>query len=87
MIYPELTEFEWGIAGLIGIVILIWGLRAIAKDTTKQEGKDCGADSRELKKRYEEAERKARVRSETLGTDYETERAKAMKEAFPNDED
>ena len=87
MIYPVLTEFEWGIAGLIGIAILIWGLRAIAKDTAKPDGKDWGADLRESRKRYEEAEREARRRSERLGTDYETERAKAMKEAFPNNED
>ena len=44
------------------------------------------SDLRESMKRYEDAERKARRRSERLGTDYETERAKAMKEAFPDTE-
>lgn len=84
MIYPVLTEFEWGVAGIIGIIILIVGIRAIAKDSTPRDNKDWGADLRESKKRYEDAERKARIRSERLGTDYETERAIALKEAFPD---
>ena len=32
MIYPILTEFEWGIAGIIGIIILIFGIRSIVKE-------------------------------------------------------
>lgn len=84
MIYPVLTEFEWGIAGIIGIIILIAGIRVFVKDSTPRDDKDWGADLRESRKRYEDAERKARIRSERLGTDYETERANALKEAFPD---
>ncbi len=32
MIYPVLTEFEWGIAGIIGIIIMIAGIRAIVRE-------------------------------------------------------
>ena len=84
MIYPVLTEFEWGIAGIIGIIILIAGIRVFVKDSTPRDDKDWGADLRESRKRYEDAERKARIRSERLGTDYETERANALKDAFPD---
>ncbi len=33
MIYPVLTEFEWGIAGIIGIIILVFGIRSIARES------------------------------------------------------
>lgn len=66
---------------LIMTVIIIACIVASVKD-------NAGAsDLRESRMRYEDAERKARRRSERLGTNYETERAKAMKEAFPDNED
>lgn len=42
-------------------------------------------DMRRTSAKYDRAERKARRRSFWKGTDYEAERAKAMKEAFPGE--
>ena len=57
MIYPIMTEFEWGIAGIIGIIIMIVGIRAIARENRKPESHDYAHDE-EFQKRMDEERRK-----------------------------
>ena len=56
MIYPVLTEFEWGIAGIIGIIILIVGIRAITRENPKPEPHDYAHDE-EFRNRMDEERR------------------------------
>ncbi len=51
MIYPVLTEFEWGIAGIIGIIILIVGIRAIVREEREAAPKPPSDAEREANRR------------------------------------
>lgn len=37
MIYPAMTELEWGIVGIISIIVLIWGIRVIVHESQTPE--------------------------------------------------
>ena len=68
MIYPVMTGFEWGIVGIISIIVLIWGIRVIVRESQTPESKEddgqwmehfknyCDEESRKLEeycKRFE----------------------------------
>jgi hypothetical protein len=57
MIYPILTEFEWGIAGIISIIIVIVGIRAIRRENREPEPHDYVHDE-EFQKRMDEEQRR-----------------------------
>lgn len=61
MIYPILTEFEWGIAGIVGIIILVFGIRSIVREGRKPETKEDNARVKEEFRRHcDEETRKAK---------------------------
>lgn len=55
MIYPIMTEFEWGIAGIIGIIIMIVGIRSIVGENRKPEPHDYAHDEAFQKEMDEES--------------------------------
>ena len=64
--------------GIVAVILFVcWAIN----DYRERKGPK---DIREAEARYDRAERKARRRSRWHGTDYEEERRKAMKEAFPD---
>ena len=79
MIYPVLTEFEWGMAGLLGIAVLIWGLRAIAKENQKPEPHDYAHDE-EFQKDIEEESAKVHEYYNKVKADWEKQYGRSWDE-------
>lgn len=72
MIYPVLTEFEWGIAGIIGIIILVCGIMYIIRENREEETTyhDCANDE-EFNKYIEEETKKVHEFYDKVKADYE----------------
>lgn len=66
--------------GVVAIIVFAWWF---VKDRKEHS---VPADMRESRRKYDRAEQKARCRSFWRGTDYDTERKAAMREAFPTEE-
>lgn len=52
MIYPAMTAVEWGVVGIISIIVLIWGIREIVHESQTPETKEDDGQWMERFKNY-----------------------------------
>lgn len=80
MIYPVLTDFEWGIAGIISIVILVFGIRSIVRESRSATKPHDYAHDEEFQKDIEEESAKVHEYYNKVRADWEKQHGRSWDE-------